>query len=364
MLFRPLLFSALALSLLLAACSPPPPAPEAVRAVRVMTLGADTAGGSSEYAAEVRARTEVRLGFRVPGKMVVRQAEVGQRVKAGQVLAQLDANDLRLGQDTAAAATRAAQANFDVVAAEFKRYRELRDQGFISALELERRASALQSAQSQLDQARAQGAVQGNQAGYAALTAPGAGVVVGVDAEPGAVLAVGASVVRLALDGPRDAVFSVSEDSLAAMRSLQGRAGALKVRPWGTQTLQPATVREIAAAADPVTRTFLVKADLGASALQLGQTATVVIDLPRQAGVIRLPLSAVMQQQGQSAVWVLDRASMTVKAQPVQVAGADGNTLVVSAGLSAGQTVVTAGVHVLTPGQKVKLYEAVASAKP
>lgn len=361
---RPPLFFALALASLLAACSPPAPAPEAVRAVRTMTLGADSAGGTVEYAAEVRARTETRLGFRLPGKMLARPAEVGQRVKAGQVLAQLDATDLRLGQDTAAAATRAAQANFDVVAAEFKRYRELRDQGFISALELERRSSALQAAQSQLEQARAEGAVQGNQAGYAALTAPAAGVVVGVDAEPGAVLAVGASVVRLALDGPRDAVFVVPEDSLAAMRGLQGMPGALKVRPWGTQTLLPATVREVAAAADPVTRTFLVKADLGTTALQLGQTLTVVLDLPRQAGVIRLPLSAVMQQQGQSAVWLLDRASMTVKVQPIQVAGADGNSLVVTSGLSAGQTVVTAGVHVLTPGQKVKLFEAVASAKP
>ena len=118
----------------------------------------------------------------------------------------------------------------------------------------------------QLDQAHALGRVQGNQAAYAGLMAPGAGVVVGVDAEPGAVLAVGANVVRLALDGPRDAVFAVPEDRLAAMRSLQGQAGALKVRPWGTQALLSATVREIAAAADPATRTFLVKADLGATA--------------------------------------------------------------------------------------------------
>ena len=349
---------------LLAACSPPPPAPEAVRAVRTMTIGVDSAGGTQEYAAEVRARTEVRLGFRVPGKMVARAAEVGQRVKAGQVLAKLDATDLRLGQETATAATRAAQAHLDVVAAEFTRYRELRDQGFISALELERRASALQAAQSQLDQAQAQGRVQGNQAGYAALSATGAGVVTGVDAEPGAVLAVGAPVLRLALDGPRDAVFVVPEDSLAAMHALQGKAGGLKVRPWGTQTLLPATVREVAAAADPATRTFQVKADLGGTALQLGQTVTVIIELPRQAGVTRLPLSAVMQHQGQTAVWLLDLASMTLKVQPVHVSDADGNTVVVSSGLVAGQTVVTAGVHVLTPGQKVKRYQAVASAKP
>ena len=72
----------------------------------------------------------------------------------------------------------------------------------------------------------------------------------------------------------------------------------------------------------------------------------------------RLPLSAVMQQQGQPAVWVLDKTSMTVKVQPVVVGGADGNTVVIASGLSPGQTVVTAGVHTLTPGQKVKLFEA------
>ncbi len=361
---RHLLPSVLLATGLLVGCSRPPPAPEPVRAVRTMTLAADSAGGAHEFAAEVRARTEVRLGFRVAGKMVARPAEVGQRVKAGQLLAQLDAADLRLGQDTAAAAARAAQANLDVVAAEFKRYRELRDQGFISALELERRASALQAAQSQLDQARAQARVQGNQAGYAGLTAPAAGVITAVEAEPGAVLSIGATVLRLALDGPRDAVFTVPEDGLPTLRALQGQVGALNVRPWGTQSLLPATVREVAAAADPATRTFLVKADLGETALQLGQTLTVIHQLPRQAGVTRLPLSAVMQQQGQTAVWLLDRASMTVKAQPIVVAGADGNSVVVSSGLSPGQTVVTAGVHVLTPGQKVKFYEAVAKATP
>jgi multidrug efflux pump subunit AcrA (membrane-fusion protein) len=123
-------------------------------------------------------------------------------------------------------------------------------------------------------------------------------------------------------------------------------------------------VREVAAAADPVTRTFLVKADLGAANVQLGQTLTVTMALPPREGVTRLPLTAVMQQQGQTAVWLVDSASMTVKAQPITVAGADGNDVVVSSGLTAGQVVVTAGVHVLTPGQKVKLYKAADTAPP
>ncbi|MBI5717109.1 MAG: efflux RND transporter periplasmic adaptor subunit [Burkholderiales bacterium] len=345
---------------LLAACAKPAPAPEPVRAVRTMTVATGVATGTHDFAAEVRARTESRLGFRVAGKMVSRQVEAGQRVKAGQVLAQLDAGDLRLGQEAAAAAAQAASTQYELAAAEFKRFQELRAQGFISAWELERRETSLKATKAQADQARAQSEVQRNQAGYAALTATAAGVITGVDAEPGTVLAAGTPVMRLAHDGPRDAVFAVPEDGVAAVRSLLGRKDALQVRAWGSPAVMPATVREVAAAADPATRTFQVKADLGAAAVQLGQTLTVSIEQPPKQGITKLPLTAVMQQQGQTAVWLLDPASMTVKVQPVVVAGAEGNDVVVSSGLSAGQVVVTAGVHVLTPGQKVKYYAAAA----
>ena len=361
---RPTPVIALALSLLIAACSRQEPAPEPVRAVRTLTVSDDSAGGTHEFAAEVRARIESRLGFRVGGKMTSRPAEPGQHVKAGQVLAQLDGTDLKLSQEAAAAATRAAQTNHDLAAAEFKRYKELRDQGFISSIELERREATLKAQKAQLDQALAQANVQGNQAGYAALTATAAGVITAVEAEPGAVMTAGTPVVRLAHDGPRDVVFAVPEDGAAAFRTMIGKAGALKVRPWGTTTPLPATVREVAAAADVTTRTFLVKADIGNTPLQLGQTVTVLVELPKRDGITRLPLTAVMQQQGQTAVWLVDKGSMTVKVQPIAVAGADGNVVVVASGLSPGQTVVTAGVHVLTPGQKVKLYDAPAAAKP
>ena len=353
---------ALLLAGALAACSRPAPAPQPVRAVRTLTVAADSAGGIQEYAADVRARTESRLGFRVGGKMVARTAEVGQRVRAGQVLAQLDATDLKLGEQAAQAATRAAQTQYDLAAAEFKRYQELRAQGFISGLELERREATLRAQRAQLDQVLVQARVQGNQAGYATLVATAAGVVTATEAEVGTVLGAGTPVLRLAHDGARDAVFAVPEDGAAAMRALLGKPAALKVRAWGSTTLLPATVREVAAAADPATRTFLVKADVGSVALQLGQTVTVLIELPRSEGITRLPLSALMQQQGRTAVWLLDTASMTVNVQPVTVAGADGNTVVVAAGLQPGQQVVTAGVHVLTPGQKVKRFEPPAAA--
>ena len=349
-----------AAALVLTGCSKPVPAPEPVRAVRTMTVGTATVGASQEFAAEVRAKIETRLAFRVSGRLIQRPAEVGQRVRAGQLLAELDATDLKLSQDSARSAVQAAQANVELGTAELKRYQDLRQQGFISALELERRETALLAQRSQLTQAQAQLAVQGNQAGYAKLVATASGVVTAVEAETGAVLAAGAPVLRLAQDGARDAVFSVPEDAVAGLRQLMRVPGALRVKAWAQPQTMAATVREVAAAADPVTRTFLVKAELAASDLQLGQTLTVRVEQAARSGVVRLPLSAVMQQQGSAAVWLLDTSTLTVRSQPVVVAGADGNQVVVAQGLSPGQVVVTAGVHTLTAGQKVQIYEAAA----
>jgi RND family efflux transporter MFP subunit len=354
----PLFLALLPVAVLAAACSKPEPVPEPVRAVRTVTVAPQTAGGTWEYAGEVRARTESRLGFRVGGKIVRRNADLGDTVKAGQVLAQLDPQDLKLGQDAARAGLVAAQVNFDQSSADLERFRELRDQGFISSAELERRDTALKSAQAQLDQARAQASVQSNQAGYAALLADASGVITAVDAEPGMVVTAGAPVVRLARDGPRDVVFSVPEDKVGLVKSLAGLPGRFKVRLWGAEGEPlPATIREIAAAADPVTRTFLVKADIGGkTAVRLGQTTTVLVEAPQVAGVTKLPLSALKEEQGRSVVFVVDKPSMTVKQRPVVIAGADGNDAVIGAGLEAGLIVVTAGVHVLADGQKVRFY--------
>lgn len=353
----------------LAACSKAEPAAAPVRAVRTMTVSADSAGGTYEYAAEVRARTESRLGFRVGGKIVRRSVNVGDTVKVGQVLAQLDPQDLKLGQEAAHAALVAAQANLDQTVADFKRFKELRDQGFISSAELERRETALKAAQAQFDQARAQASVQGNQAAYASLVADANGVITSVEAEPGMVVAAGAPVVRLAHDGPRDVVFNVPEDKVglvkaaqagqSAQQSAQQKGSTLRVKLWGGSESFPAQIREIAAAADPVTRTFAVKADLGqasSAAVRLGQTANVTAETPKVAGITKLPLSALREAQGTTSVWVVDKATMTVTSKPVKVSGAEGNEAVISGGVVPGELIVTAGVHVLNPGQQVKLY--------
>ena len=346
-------------AMLVSACSRPAPPEEPVRSVKVITVGLGAFESGQEYAGEVRARVESRLGFRVAGKITKRTVEVGQRVKAGQLLAQLDPRDYQLAADAGRAQVVSATTQRDLAAADLTRYRALKDQNFISGAELERREATLKAAQATLEQAQAQLAGQGNQTGYTQLLADVSGVVTAVEAEAGQVVAAGTPVVRIAQDGPRDVVFAVPEDKLARVPV----GSAVTVRSWTGGPSLRGTVRELAASADPVTRTFPVKVTLSekdaGEALPLGATAYVVPQAVAQlaGGVIKLPTSALRQEGKGSAVWVLDTASMTVRSQPVQIATADGNEAVIASGLQPGQKVVSAGVHVLSPGQKVTIYK-------
>jgi RND family efflux transporter MFP subunit len=354
--FIPAALTLVAVTALFSGCSRPAPSDEPIRAVKVLTVGVESMRAGGEFAGDVRAQVESRLSFRVGGKIVRRQAELGQRVKAGEILAQLDPQDYQLAARAAKAQVSAALTNRDLAQADYRRYKDLRDQSFISSAELERRDAALKAAQAQLDQAQAQGSAQGNQAAYTTLVADVSGVVTAVEAEPGQVVAAGTPVVRIAQDGPRDVVFAVPEDKVAQITIGSG----VDVRAWGAQEAIHGIVREVAASADPVTRTFSVKVSMQVKdALALGTTVSVLPQALDRSGVqvIKLPTSALRQDGQSSAVWVLDTVSMTVKLQPIEVATADGNDVVVSGGLQPGMQVVSAGVHVLSPGQKVTIYK-------
>jgi RND family efflux transporter MFP subunit len=133
-----------------------------------------------------------------------------------------------------------------------------------------------------------------------------------------------------------------------------------EVTAWTSKEKHPGTVREVAASADAVTRTFAVKVALdGKDALPLGATVSVVPQILDRSGtqVIKVPTSALRRDADKSAVWVLDTTSMTVNLQSVVIATADGNDAVISSGLKPGMQVVAAGVHVLSPGQKVTIYK-------
>ena len=356
----PLCSAVLITTWLLSACQKPAPAQEPLRAVKVLTVGESVSGYDLAFSGEVRARVESNLGFRVAGKLVSRPAELGQRVTAGQLLAQIDPEDYRATAEAAASQLLAAQSNRDVAKADFKRYQDLHAQGFISIAELDRREAALKLAQAQFQQAQAQNTVQGNQSGYTRLLADAAGVVTSVDASPGQVVSAGQPVLRLALDGPRDVVFSVPENKLAMLKAGQ----RIDLETWDSKQVLQAIVRDVAGSADPATRTFVVKAALQKNAAVpepvLGATVTVRLkptgNVNEQS--IKLPTSALRQEAGATSVWLLDPSNLTVNTKVIEVSVADGNDVVVNSGLQKGDQVVISGVHVLTAGQKVSIFGA------
>ena len=356
----------IAAALLLAACAKTVPPTEEVRPVRVMTVAPASTTAVAELSGEVRPRVESRVGFQVAGRILERKVEVGQRVTAGQTLAVLDGADYKLGAAAAQAQLTAARVDRDQQRLDVKRFEELHRQGFISGADLERRRAQLDAAEARYDSAAAQSNVSGNQAAYAVLRAPGAGVVTAVDAEVGQVVAAGQSVLRIAQTGDREVVVGLPESRLAALRRIPEVTVTLWAGGPESATVLRGRVREVAPLADAATRTFPARITLidPPPEVALGMTATVRFEAPLPQSVITAPLQALLREADGTYVWKLDRASSTVSRHAVQVATVSGNDLVLATGVQAGDVIVTAGVHQLKPGQKVRVLAAPAAAAP
>lgn len=345
---------ALAATAALGACSKAEPPAAQPRLVTVLEAGVDDTEGVASYTGEVRARYETPLGFRVPGKVGARLVEVGERVKAGQPLARLDPADQRLAAETARQQLVAAEANLAQLESDIGRFRELFQQGFISAAEFDRRTTAVRVAAAQAEQARAQVSLARNQAAYTTLLADHDGVVTQVAAEAGQVVAAGQVVFRLARPGEKEVWIPVPENRLGDL------AGAKKVaiELWADPANRyPGRVREIAPSADPVTRTYTAKVTVleAGPAVQLGMTATVRLAAEGAGGAVSLPGTALFKKGDQPAVWVVDTATSQVRLRPVSVGSYFDDHVSISGGLQRGEVVVRAGVHKLFEGEKVRI---------
>ena len=340
------------LTALLAACSEAPPPPAASKLVRTLKVGAgDTAldGAQRSYSGEVRARIETTLGFRVAGKIVERRADLGQAVKAGQVLARLDPTDAGL-QATQAEAQRA------LAAADVARYRDLKAKNYISASALDARETAFKAAEAQAQLSK-------NQATYTTLVADRAGVIGQVLAEPGQVVSVGQAVFRLAPDGEREIAIALPENEVSGFKL--GQAAEVSFWAGSGPASKPLTgrLREISPVADPVTRTFAARVSLKDAdpLLPLGMSATVRFPSGAPGATkLMVPLTAIFQQGNQPAVWRVG-ADSTVSLQAVSISAYTDAGAVVVGGLAGGEQIVAAGVNLLTAGEKVRISPAAAN---
>jgi RND family efflux transporter MFP subunit len=345
-----------------AGCSKHVPVTEEIRPVRAVTIAPSPTVATVELAGEIRPRVESRVGFQVGGRIARRHVEVGQSVRAGQALATLDGVDYKLSAAAASAQLAAAKVDRDQQRVDFKRFEELHQQGFISGADLERRKATLDAAEARYEQAAAQADVSTNQASYAVLRAPVNGVVAVIDAEMGQVVAAGQSVVRIAQTGEKEVAIALPENHLQALRGVQD----VRVKLWANDKELRGRVREIAPIADAATRTYPTRITLidAPPSVALGMTATVTFEMPAQTSTIVVPLQALLRDGDATYAWKVDRSAMTVHRTRIDVAGIDGNDLIIGTGVAPGDQIVTAGVHLLKEGQKVRLLDTGAPGTP
>jgi multidrug efflux system membrane fusion protein len=342
------------LFLALAACdqAPPPSAAVEIKPVRVAPVRLEESEQTVRYSAVIRPRIEADLGFRVGGKLAERLVEVGSRVEAGTVLARLDDSDLLLQVRAAEAQLASVKADETNAQDEHDRAARLSRDGWSSRQELDRRVTALERARAKRREVEANLAVLRNAAQYTSLHADRAGIVTAVLVEPGQVLAQGQPAFRLARDGELEAMADIPESQA---RGLGERA--LSVELWSLPgVVLPGSLRELSPSADPVTRTYRARITLDQppAAVQIGMTATVSARSPAAAQVARVPMTAVTQADGKPAVWIVE--SDQVALRPVGLGGFVGDWAVIETGLSGSERVVTAGVHKLHAGQRVRIW--------
>lgn len=340
------------LPIALAACGDKPAADARTAAPLVETVLVQGAQATARsFTGTVGARVQSDLGFRVPGKVVRRLVDVGQAVRQGQPLMRIDPVDLGLQARAQAEAVTAARARARQAGDDEARYRDLVAEGAVSASAYEQLKAAADSARAQLSAAEAQYDVARNAAGYAVLVADADGVVVDTLAEPGQVVAAGQPVVRLAHAGPREAVVQLPE----TMRPPLGSQAQATL--YGGQAAGVARLRQLADAADRVTRTYEAKYVLDGPLANapLGATVTLRLDGESQAGALQVPAAAVLDAGKGSGVWTVAGDPARVTWRRVDVLAVGDDTVRVTGRLQPGERVVALGAHLLHEGDTVRV---------
>jgi RND family efflux transporter MFP subunit len=345
--------AAILIAATVAGCDQPaPPTPQA-RPVRTVTVERGAEGETVSLTGQIRARDQVSLAFRLDGRMTQRPVNVGDVLKAGQVVARLDLQNQQYALRSAQADLSSAEAVLTQARLAFGRQQKLLKDGWTTRAKFDEAEQALKTATAQVESTQAHLRIAQNQLSYTTLSADDPGVVTAVGAEPGEVVRAGQTVVQLVRQDGRDAVFDVPEQLIRS----GPRDPLVQIALTNEPTVRATgRVREVAPQTDSATRTFQVKVGIvdPPEGMRLGASVTGSIKLAAPPGV-EVPASALTTANGRPAVWVVDPDTSTVSLRNVEVLRYDPASVVISRGLDKGEVVVTAGVQVLRPGQKVRL---------
>ena len=341
------------MSLLLAACGKK--APEVDQAMPVIALPVQAVDGVSagRFPGDIHARYEMPLSFRVGGQLTARYVNPGDLVKKGQALAQLDPTDAGNQLAAAKAALDAAEHRLLFATQQRDRDEAQSKQNLISHLQLEQTQDAYASALAARDQAKQQFELAQSQSRYTTLIADHDGAITSRQADTGQVLSAGQSVFGFAWSGEREVYLDVPESRIEGIVIGQAAKVTLPALPG---RVFDARVREMSPAADPQSRTYLVKLtiDRPADMLQLGMTADVVLQAVKTSSTaISIPVTALFHQGEHPAVWVIRPADATLELRPVIIDRYGEHDVLIASGLQAGERVVMQGVHTVSIGEKV-----------
>ena len=290
----------------------------------------------------VREAGEVNLGFKTPGQISRICVKEGDFVRKGQLVAELDRADYKLGVE-------AAQVQYDQLSREVERMKRLHESKSLSGNDYDKALAGLKQVEVQLQTNR-------NKLDYTRLYAPADGVVQAVNFEPSEMVDAGTPVVVLMESGGFEVEADMPQDVYMRLGNL---AGAVCRVSFARSEPMPVRLAWVVPKADgsqlyKVRLAFDGKAD---SRLTAGMNVEVDLLLSDSAAVGRyvLPLHALFQEKGRTFVWAVDKDTV-VRRMPVDVKRLDGTeNAVVEAGFNGNERIVRAGVNALREGEKVRI---------
>ncbi|NCW20123.1 MAG: efflux RND transporter periplasmic adaptor subunit, partial [Betaproteobacteria bacterium] len=260
------------------------------------------------------------------GKLIARQVQAGDRVTAGQILARLDPSESAPQTAAAKAQWLGAETDLKLANADLQRIVDLREKGFVSEAQVDRQRAAVDAAKARLEAAQAQLAQASNAVEFQVIRADAPGVVVGLDAELGQVIAAGQSVMRLARDGEREALIYLPETKMPGLALGQAWLVWLAGERGAQARRYQAFIREISPLAEPGTRTFAIRLALREpmAGMPLGvslQAQALSPDKQAARGELLMPTTALYSRDGKTYVWKVDESSATVRLVAVDLLG-------------------------------------------
>ncbi len=325
-------------------------APEVIRPVKMMTIGASSAGGVREFPGQVRAAEEIELSFEVPGRLIELHAREGLTVASGTLVAVLDPRDFEAARDRELARRNEARADY-------QRNRTLYERDAISLRDLEVVRRQFEVAEANLRQAEK--ALEDTR-----LYAPFDGKIAGRLVENRENITAKQPVVVFHDDSSLEIRASFPEGDFLRIRDL-GTVKDMTARLKPTVEISAtngapieAWVKELRTTADPVTRTYDVVLGFEpptGTAVTSGMTARVTITLAATEGALLIPSSAMVSGAGhKSLVWVYNETEGAVHGREVEVGNMTGDEIEILSGLEDGETIAILGASNLTEGMKVR----------